>query len=590
VDAMTTLRSLLRQAERDRTALEHELRLRLGEDFLDFADCWSTNQKKVLTSACRFLFAFGGTGAGKTTLGSWWTRAILASYNPITGQITEKPQPINVYCVGNTIEKVKGVMMPALRRWLPDAEIVHEDRESNIWTLTEGRRVFWKTGKQDVTTFTGDEIDGCWVDEELSDRPHFDEILSRLTRRMGIFLNTLTPALGTLWLHNWVFSPDEYPMEEKEIVRIPMDENPYYHNCDVCLTPKAWHDRGHKKSCAKFRNVSGRKKLEFAKKAFKGIIYKIRFEGHYLLMAGRSVINPAAREKMAAEHERHPVLGYLNSALGFVHCEDHDDPRAWLRIQVGKNARSGELELLVPRPGHNYVMGVDVGGGNPTGDYHAAVVIDQESGEQVALAHTRNVEPRDFGAFVTQLGKFYNDAFTIVEINNHGLAVTDRMIELGYAALYRRQRLDSTTKVVLPRMGFFTDVKTKPAAVDLMTDFFQNRWKIHDPIILAEAFHYTWLRDARHGSHGVSNSNPDGHDDTMSCLFLCAVALKQMGWGHVSPGEQVEREMKPTIADVMIEDVAGRALTEEEVLAGAAEQDEPGQIRDVFDEGVSPLA
>jgi hypothetical protein len=554
----------------------------LGGDFIDFADRWSAGQKKILTSKKPFLFAFGGTGAGKTTLGSWWLRAGLAGYNPITGKITVKPQPVNAYCVGNTIEKVKGVMMPALRRWLPSGEILHEDRESNIWTLTEKRRVMWKTGKQDVTTFTGDEIDYCWVDEELASRNHFDEVLSRLTRRLGQFLNTLTPAEGTLWLHNWVFSPDEYPMEDKELVRIPMDENPYYANCDICLEPRTRHEPVRlERACTTFRNKAGQMKLDRARKAFRGIVYKIRFEGHYLLMAGRSVIPPAVREQMIKDHESEPVCGYLNEQVHFVHCTEPDDPRAWLRIQVGKRP-DGTPELLSPVRGHQYVMGVDVGGGNPTGDYHAAVVFDQETGEQVALAHTRNVEPRDFGAFCTQLGKFYNDAFTIVEINNHGLAVTDRMTELGYGALYRRQRLDSATKVVLPRIGFFTDVKSKPAAVDLMTDFFANRWKIHDPIILAEAFHYTWLKDSRQGSHGIGNSNPDSHDDTMSCLFLCAIALKQMGWGTVSAALEVQLDIKPTISDVMFEDVGGHTLSEEELLEGVTPLTDA--IQDVFDE------
>lgn len=570
--------------------IERELRARLGGDFLDWASRWSKNQRAILTSTLPFNFAFGGNGSGKTTLGSWWTRAQLASFNPINGSITTRVHPVNMYCVGNTFEKLEGVMKPALRRWLPAREIEHEDNKSNIWHLTEGRRVLWKTGQQDVTTFTGDDIDACWIDEELSSREHFNEVLARLVRRLGVLLNTVTPALGTLWLHNWVFSPDEYPMEEKRICTIPMSENPYYSDCDLCAKPRSWHEPVRMKgACPHFSNDKGQKKLERARRQFKGIVFRIRFNGEFLLLAGNPVIPPDARTKMQVEHERPPVVGCLTENLHFSYCKDPDnadDVKTWLRIQVALEKEGDKLKpkILLPEPGHSYVMGVDVGGGNPMGDYHAAIVIDVETGEQVALAHTRGVECRDFGQFAAMLGTFYNDALAVIEINNHGVAVFDRMIELGYANLYRRQRIDSPTKIVLPRSGFFTDVKSKPAAVDLMVSYWSNRLKIHDPIIIAEAFHYTWLKERREGTHGIGNSNPEGHDDCMSALFLCAIGLKQLGWGVLMPGDELQVERPKTIGDQLIEDSAGRELSEQEILEGAIDPS-PGEVADVFEGG-----
>ena len=573
--------------ERAKAKIAVELKKRFGEAYLSFATRWAPSQKEVLVSSRPFLFAIGGNGAGKSTLGSWWLKSELDSFNPLTGAIRERRQPVTCYAVGNTDEKVEGVMKPSLRRWLPPGMLLKEDRQLNIWYLTEERRVLWKTGRQASTTFTGDEVDAGWGDEELEYKEIWDEILARLARRNGRYLNTFTAAEGILWMNQWIFSPDEYPMEEKTTVRIPTEDNPYYHDCDHCGFPKAWHapewpDRP-KDLCQSFSNAQGHQKLERMKKQWKGIIYKIRFEGHALLMAGKPVFAPDHREALEKAHSRPPKSGYLNDVCHFVHCEDPEDPRAWLRISVGK-AADGSLRLLGPRPGGRYVMGVDVGGGNPTGDYHAAIVIDEETGEQCALAHTRDVEPRDFGAFVCQLARFYNDAYVVVEANNHGFAVCDKLIELNYGNLYRRQRMDALTKKVLLKAGFWTDRKTKFIAVDLMVALFYDRFKIHDPIIYAEAFHYTWLKEDRPGCHRVGNSNPDGHDDTMSALFCAAIGLKQMGWLVTAPKDEVAVEVKKTIGDELWEDASGRAMTEEEILEGAQDT----ALQDHVEDGTSP--
>ena len=554
-----------------------ELRRRFGEDFLDWAELWSVDQKKVLTSELPFLFVFGGNGAGKTTIGGYWSAMQLHQFNPITSKFWKRPQTVTGYCVGNTLEKVKGVMQPALKRWLPPAAIEREDRQQNIWYLRDGARVLWKTGSQDVETFGGDECDFIWIDEELSSVAHWEECLARTSRRLGKILTTLTPALGTLWLHAWVFSPDKYPMEEKELVRIPMDANPYYWSCDNCMKPRLWHEQKRPGCCSEFTNAGGQKKLERARRQFipGSIVYKIRYEGHYLLMNGNAVIDQAVREKHEKLYRKDPVCGYLTKDLTFVHMDDPHEARAWLRVE------QADGKMLTPKPGSTYVIGVDVGGGNPMGDYHAAVVFDYETGDQVALAHTRSCDPRDFAILVDQLGRWYNEAFVVPEVNNHGYAFVLKLTELGYSNIYRRQRVDGIATPSLPRLGFFTDVKSKPAAVDLMSDYFANRWKVRDPIILAEAFHYTWLKENRQGTHGIGNSNPDGHDDTMSACFTAAFGLRALGWSTGSFEERVETGRRANVGEILLADATGNPVMESDLI-DAVEGQNQALVEDVL--------
>lgn len=572
-----------------------ELKRRFGEDWLDWAERWGASQTKILTSQKQYLFAFGGNGAGKTQLGGYWAKIQLDSFNPLTGEVIERQHPVTMYCAAPTLEKVEGVMKPSLRQWFPKGVILKETSaaKGDVWHLTEGRRVMWKTGKQDPMTWTGDEIDAAWVDEELASEEHWKRMLSRGFRRLARYLTTMTAENGTLWLHNWVFSPDEYPMEEKDIVQIDTRENPYYSDCDNCSKPKRWHGDSIHKTCAKFSNVKGQMKIQLRiRQCSNPYDFEVRIKGSYLLSTGRSVIEPGMREKLKAQHQSEPLVGYLSEELRFVKLEGaqaRSDCGGWLRIatkKVSDETGQNRRYALMPRPGHTYVVGVDAAEGNPTGDYHSAVVIDYETGEQVALAHTRSMPARDFGACVVQLCTFYNQAFLVIEANNHGGSVIDQAIALGYGNLYKRDRFDAVARKPMPRIGFFTDGKSKKPAVDLMATYVCSRMKIHDPIIYGEMFHYMWLADQRPGSHGVGNSNPKGHDDTMTALFCASVGLRKLGWSVVSPEEAPQKHYEKTLGDELMEDATGRTMTEEEAIEALQRgEEEQQQIGDVYIDG-----
>jgi hypothetical protein len=85
--------------------------------------------------------------------------------------------------------------------------------------------------------------------------------------------------------------------------------------------------------------------------------------------------------------------------------------------------RNGELEIwLPPVRGKQYLVAVDPAGGGSEGDYSAAEVLDLETGLQCAefAGHVGGVE---LARLVTELGAEYNDAWLVVERNNHGSGV-----------------------------------------------------------------------------------------------------------------------------------------------------------------------
>ena len=82
----------------------------------------------------------------------------------------------------------------------------------------------------------------------------------------------------------------------------------------------------------------------------------------------------------------------------------------------------GLTVFVKPDPRLHYVIGADPAEGNPTSDESAAVVLDEGTGEQVAVLAGR-IEPTVFADYLYQLSEWYNSAPVLVERNNHGWAV-----------------------------------------------------------------------------------------------------------------------------------------------------------------------
>ncbi len=98
-----------------------------------------------------------------------------------------------------------------------------------------------------------------------------------------------------------------------------------------------------------------------------------------------------------------------------------------------ESRRNGELEIwLPPIKGKEYLVAVDPAGGGSEGDYSAAQVLEMETGLQCAefAGHVGGLE---LARLVTALATEYNQAWLVVERNNHGSGVLAH-IETGLPA------------------------------------------------------------------------------------------------------------------------------------------------------------
>ncbi len=512
---------------------ELERRFR-GYPFFEFAHEWGEEQLVPICSEKEFIFTVGGNSAGKTALGSWMTASRLIGFCPNTGEDFRSEanrdyriKPYCVYVVGTTNDDIVQRLKPSLKQWIPPSEY-RVDGETGDWIGKDGTWiVMWKSVTQGARAFQGDEVDWAWVDEHPERKEVWNEILARIGRRLGTVLVTMTAWQSVYWLYTFMYHPDEYPQDHKLIQRIPLDKNPYWNQCDCGFTPR-WHPMGEDGErgpcnmpgsvCPGYSPKRGQEKLRRYRRKWRGINYEIRFEGHYRLRAGMNVLSTDTIEAHLKGAEKAVLLhGFFNTKTQFVPTDDSEDPRSIIRISKK------------PVEGRDYIVGFDSGGGNPTGDYHAAVVVDSVTGDVAAVLHDRSNLPRDIAWPLVQLCRFYNDAFLVPEINRHGGTVVDRVVDLGYGHVYQRRVQDAIGAGLTSKIGFLTDKRTKQWAVDLMVSMMDKHWTCYDPSILHELYGFLYLKENREGKFNIGNGDPDGHDDLCMALCMASVGYKVMG-------------------------------------------------------------
>lgn len=220
-----------------------------------------------------------------------------------------------------------------------------------------------------------------------------------------------------------------------------------------------------------------------------------------------------------------PVFDVDKLALRLAEVEpgSHYDivraPTGWTAV----SAPDSQLELFeLPIKGVPYGIGVDSAAGHMDSDFTVLTVIrlpylDVHSRliqpEQVGLLRAK-IDP-DLTALVANgLGRFYNDAKLVVEVNNHGHTVLSRLVnDHFYPNMYHRRRIVRTDETMVP--GFHTTKTTKPMIIDNLRALIrEDVMTINSPEVLTELT--TYISD-----NGKMHGFP--HDDCVMSLALGSI-------------------------------------------------------------------
>jgi hypothetical protein len=185
---------------------------------------------------------------------------------------------------------------------------------------------------------------------------------------------------------------------------------------------------------------------------------------------------------------------------------------------VGEQRQNGELEVwLPPVKGKSYLVAVDPAGGGSEGDYSAAQVIELETGLQCAefAGHMGGLE---LARLVVELAAEYNQAWLVVERNNHGSGIL-ALIEsvCGYEKVYKQNG----------HAGWLTTSLSRPAALGRLDAALVERpEQFQSRKLLAECRSFVRLPDGRTGAR------PGTHDDRVMAMAIGLAARAEIAGGN----------------------------------------------------------
>jgi hypothetical protein len=174
--------------------------------------------------------------------------------------------------------------------------------------------------------------------------------------------------------------------------------------------------------------------------------------------------------------------------------------------EAAEQRRNGELEIWLPAvQGKEYIVAVDPAGGGSEGDYSAAQVLELETGLQCAefAGHVGGLE---LARLMTELAREYNQAWLVVERNNHGSGVLALLESVcGYQRIYRQNG----------QAGWLTTSLSRPAALGrLDAGLVEQPERFQSRKLLAECRSFVRTADGKSGARAGT------HDDRVMAMAI----------------------------------------------------------------------
>ncbi|WP_431809151.1 terminase large subunit domain-containing protein [Brevibacillus agri] len=175
----------------------------------------------------------------------------------------------------------------------------------------------------------------------------------------------------------------------------------------------------------------------------------------------------------------------------------------------------------LPQAGKRYVAGIDLSSGRKQ-DYSAISIFDRED-EQVASFYRNDLPVYKFAELVEAIGLYYNYAYLVIERNNVGLPLIERLRkERQYLNLYKQKIFDQKSGKKKPQLGWTQTAVTKGILVeDLREQFEKGLILIHCKETLQQMQIYQEVDGKMGNKKGQGN-----HDDLVQSLGLAVQGLK----------------------------------------------------------------
>lgn len=233
------------------------------------------------------------------------------------------------------------------------------------------------------------------------------------------------------------------------------------------------------------------------------------------------------------------------------------------------NPRGALTVWKKPEPHRHYVIGADpssgvdinLGVGTPDPDFSVADVGEREMREQVAQLRER-IQPAAFGDYLVALGRWYNWAYLVIEVNSKiGVATIERVLQLGYPPerIYKRKYLDKKGQPVTEKYGWYETESTRVQLISYLdTALNQKDIILNSEQTISELYSFVIKPSGR------PEAAESSHDDTVFSAGLMVVGFNQAPiFAHAS-ARQVEVVRAATTRQRVHESFYGRSQEDDD--------------------------
>ena len=214
-------------------------------------------------------------------------------------------------------------------------------------------------------------------------------------------------------------------------------------------------------------------------------------------------------------------LAYMMDSDKFV--KDWPTRRGALRYVDGQFEftadEDGSLAIYRdPDPRKTYILTADIGDGLTNGDPSAVDVWCKQDNEQVAQWHGR-VSPNDLAYIINTMGRYYNCALAVPEVNNMGGHTTTVLSDtLGYPNIFYREATGTIDpKASTRRYGWHTSAPSKKLMVAALQHHIANwdetNFRVHSATTIREFM--TFIADHTKQGNERYAAQQGCYDDTV---------------------------------------------------------------------------
>lgn len=192
----------------------------------------------------------------------------------------------------------------------------------------------------------------------------------------------------------------------------------------------------------------------------------------------------------------------------------------------------------IPSPSTQYCIGADVGTGVGA-NRSVAWILNCDTMEQAGEWVSDCVDPGEFGDYLCQLGRHFNEAFIVPELNNPGYATVE-VLRRRYpiSRILQRYQYDkrSISDARLDKVGFLTSERTKEVAITNLRRALNQGLKVYSSATRSEMS--TFIQN----DNSAMCAQPGCYDDR-----VIAAALAVTGYRHLYQPrlEVVKKEPNP---------------------------------------------